>query len=253
MDVTQARVVVTGGASGIGNAVARRLLAEGARVAALDLPAAAAAGALPEGGTLIGCDVTDEASVAAAVAGARRALGGLDALVSCAGVATPTPVRGRSGELRALDPFRSVVAVNLVGLYDVLRHCVAAMAGNEPGPDGERGVVINLSSIAAYEGQIGQSAYAATKGAIAAMTLPLARELGPLGIRVLALCPGIVDTPMLAGMPEALRERLTALPVFPKRLADPGELAEFVLTCLRVRVLNGEVVRLDGATRLPAR
>ncbi|WP_433205643.1 SDR family NAD(P)-dependent oxidoreductase [Dactylosporangium sp. CS-047395] len=145
MDVTQARVVVTGGASGIGNAVARRLLAEGARVAALDLPAAAAAGSLPEGGTLIGCDVTDEPSVAAAVAAARRALGGLDALVSCAGVATPTPVLDRAGEPRALDAFRSVVAVNLVGLYDVLRHCVAAMAGNPPGPDGERWVVVNLN------------------------------------------------------------------------------------------------------------
>jgi 3-hydroxyacyl-CoA dehydrogenase/3-hydroxy-2-methylbutyryl-CoA dehydrogenase len=246
-------MVVTGGASGIGNAVVHRLIREGARVVALDLPAAAATAALPEGGTAVGCDVTDEASVAAAVAAARRTLGGIDALVSCAGVATATPVRDRAGQLNPLGAYRSVIEVNLIGLYDVLRHCVAAMAQNEPGPDGERGVVVNLSSIAAYEGQIGQSAYAASKGAIAAMTLPLARELGPLGIRVLALCPGIVDTPMLAGMPDALRERLSALPVFPRRLADPDELAQFVVSCLRIRLLNGEVVRLDGATRLPAR
>ncbi|MEV0729930.1 SDR family NAD(P)-dependent oxidoreductase [Polymorphospora sp. NPDC050346] len=252
MDATNARVVVTGGSSGIGRAVARRLHDAGSRVAVLDLPSSAPPPATG-GPTFVPVDVTDPDSVRAAIGAARQALGGIDALVSCAGVATPTPVRRSDGQLHPLDRFRSVVAVNLVGLYDVLRHCVDAMADNEPGPDGERGVIVNISSIAAFDGQIGQSAYAATKGAIASMTLPLARELGALGIRVLSLCPGIVDTPMLAGMPEPLRDRLTALPVFPRRLADPAEIAEFVLTCLEIRLLNGEVVRLDAATRMPPR
>ncbi|WP_416903803.1 SDR family NAD(P)-dependent oxidoreductase [Micromonospora echinospora] len=252
MDATKTRVVVTGGSSGIGRAVAHRLHDAGSRVVVLDLPTSAPA-PTDDRLTFVPVDVTDPAAVETAVAAARQVLGGIDVLVSCAGIATPTPVRRSGGQLTPLDRFRSVVAVNLVGLYDVLRHCVDAMADNEPGPDGERGVIVNLSSIAAFDGQIGQSAYAATKGAIASMTLPLARELGPLGIRVLSLCPGIVDTPMLAGMPESLRERLTALPVFPRRLAEPAEIAEFVLACLQIRLLNGEVVRLDAATRMPPR
>lgn len=254
MDETGKRVVVTGGASGIGRSVARRLLAGGARVAVLDLPR-------PDGATppdlsdeqWVSVDVTSEESVASAVAVARERLGGIDALVSCAGVATPTPVRQRDGSLPELRAFRDVVAVNLIGLYDVLRHCVVAMAANEPDADGARGVVVNLSSIAAYDGQIGQSAYAASKGAVAALTLPLARELGRLGIRVLAICPGIVDTPMLGEMPETLRERLSTVAVFPRRAADPAELADFIAVCLRTPYLNGEVIRFDAGARLPAR
>lgn len=254
MHTTRVRAVVTGAASGLGAAVAERLVASGARVALLDLPDSAGAkwaAELGDAAHWVPVDVTDADATAAAVTTARGWLGGINTLVSCAGISPPTPVLDRAHAARPLDRFRKVLDVNLVGLYDVLGHCAAAMADGEPDDDGERGVIVNIASIAAFDGQVGQSAYAASKGAVVALTLPLARELAPHGIRIVTVCPGIMRTPMLAGMSDAVRAGLNELPVFPKRLGEPAELAELVLSCLRIRYLNGTVLRLDGATRLP--
>lgn len=250
------KALVTGGASGIGRAVAGELTAAGGAVALLDRPGSAGqevAAELGQRAVFIPCDITDSDRLPEAVDLAAQRLGGLNVLVSCAGISDPTPLLDRTGAARPLDRFRRVVEVNLVGLYAVLTQAVARIAQEEPDDDGERGVVVNLSSIAAYEGQIGQSAYAATKGAVAALTLPMARELAPHGIRVLTICPGIMDTPMLAGMSDTVRQSLTALPLFPRRLGDPAEVAALVRSSLEIGYLNGTVVRLDGGVRLPAR
>lgn len=256
MRCSNVKALVTGGASGIGRAVAGELTAAGGAVAVLDRPGSAGqevAAALGERATFIPCDITESNQVSEAVDLAAQRLGGLNVLVSCAGIADPTPVLDRTGAARPLDRFRRVVEVNLVGLYAVLAQAVARIAQEEPDSDGERGVVVNLSSIAAFEGQIGQSAYAASKGAVASLTLPLARELAPHGIRVVTICPGIMDTPMLAGMSDAVRQSLTALPLFPRRLGDPKEVAALVRSCLEIGYLNGAVVRVDGGVRMPAR
>lgn len=256
MRSSDVKALVTGGASGIGRAIAGQIVAAGGAVAVLDRPGSTGNEAVTELGepaAFIPCDITDSDSVPGAVDAAADRLGGLNALVSCAGVSDPTPLLDRAGEVRPLDRFRRVVEVNLVGLYAVLTHAVSWIAREEPDGGGERGVIVNLSSIAAYEGQVGQSAYAASKGAVAALTLPLARELAPRGIRVLTICPGIMDTPMLAGMNETVRESLAALPLFPHRLGDPTEVAELVQSCLEIGYLNGTVLRLDGGVRLPAR
>lgn len=248
------KALVTGGASGIGRAVAGELAAAGGAVAVLDRPGSAGQEAVAELGdraVFIPCDLTDSDGISSAVDAAAHRLGGLNTLVSCAGISDPTPLLDRTGAARPLDRFRRVLEVNLVGLYAVLSHTVAWIAREEPDDDGERGVVVNLSSIAAFEGQRGQSAYAASKGAVAALTLPLARELAPHGIRVMTICPGIMDTPMLAGMSDAVRQNLAALPLFPHRLGNPAEVAALVRSCLEIRYLNGAVVRVDGGVRLP--
>jgi NAD(P)-dependent dehydrogenase (short-subunit alcohol dehydrogenase family) len=194
-------------------------------------------------------DVTDEESVKAAVDVAPELFGGLHGLVNCAGVAIAEKVLGRKGP-HTLESFEKVVRVNLVGTFNAVRLAARAMTENEPGEDGERGVIVNTASVAAFDGQIGQSAYAASKGGVAAMTLPLARELARHGIRVATIAPGIFNTPMMAGLPEEARESLGKQVPFPSRLGEPEEYAALVRHVIENRMLNGEVIRLDGAIRM---
>lgn len=245
--------LVTGGASGLGGGTARMLVERGARVAILDLPASAGesfAAGLGEGALFVPTDVADEEQVEGAVARVAEHFGRIDVCVNAAGISPASRVLSRKGELHPLDVFRRTVEINLVGTFDVLRHAVAAMSRNEPGPDGERGLVVNVSSAAALEGQAGQAAYSASKGGIVALTLPLARDLAIWGVRVMTVCPGIMDTGMLAGADEKRRAALMDLHVFPKRLGRPADFAALVASFMENELLNGEVVRLDAATRL---
>jgi 3-hydroxyacyl-CoA dehydrogenase/3-hydroxy-2-methylbutyryl-CoA dehydrogenase len=191
--------------------------------------------------------------VAAAVGEAMAELGRIDILVNAAGVAPAQRVVSRDGSLFDLDLFRFVIDVNLIGMFDVIRNVAAAMAANEPGESGERGVIVNVASIAAFEGQVGQAAYSASKGGVVAMTLPLARDLAGLGIRVVTVAPGIMDTPLLAGASEELRRSLAEIHVFPKRLGTPEDFAHLVQAIIENPLLNGEVIRLDAAARMPPR
>ncbi|MEV8612608.1 SDR family NAD(P)-dependent oxidoreductase [Amycolatopsis sp. NPDC051373] len=245
--------LVTGGASGLGAGTARRLVAGGGRVGILDLASSAGAqlaAELGESALFVPTDVADEAAVEKAVGAVAERFGRLDVCVNAAGISPAARVLSRKGELHPLDLFRRTVEINLVGAFDVLRHAVAAMARNEPGPDGERGLIVNVSSAAALEGQAGQAAYSASKGGLVALTLPLARDLAIWGIRVMTLCPGIMDTGMLAGADETRRAALMDLHVFPKRLGRPEDFARLVASFMENELLNGEVVRLDAATRL---
>jgi 3-hydroxyacyl-CoA dehydrogenase/3-hydroxy-2-methylbutyryl-CoA dehydrogenase len=246
--------LVTGGASGLGESVVRMLAGAGARAAIVDLPAspgAAVAAELGDDVLFVPADVCVPAEVEAAVAAVVDAFGRLDVTVNCAGISPAHRVLTSDGTPHPLDLFRRAVDVNLVGLFDVVRWSAHHMAANQPGEDGERGLVVNVASIAGLEGQVGQAAYAASKGAVLALTLPLARDLERNGIRVLAIAPGMMDTPMLGGLPEDFRERLVGLHVFPRRLGRADELAALVRTFMEVTLLNGEVVRLDAAARLP--
>lgn len=245
--------IVFGGASGLGEATARRLAADGADVVVADLNvdrANAVADAI--GGRAVATDVTDPGSVEAAVAAAAEAPGGLRLSVVCAGLATPGKLLGREGPTE-LERFANVIQVNLIGTINALRLAAAAMAGNEPDEHGERGVCVQTASIAAYDGQIGQVAYAASKGGVASLTLPVARELAGRGIRVVTIAPGLFDTPMMAGLPEATRTSLAGTVPFPARLGDPAEYAALVEHIVANRMLNGEVIRLDGALRMAPR
>lgn len=245
--------LVTGGASGLGLATAAELAAAGAAVVLADLPSShgdRAAGQLGRDAVFVPTDVTDEVSVQAAVDRAS-ALGPLRVAVSCAGVGTPGRVLGRSGPL-PLEAFARVVTVNLVGSFNVLRLAAAAMAATEP-VDGERGVVVNTASAAAYDGQIGQVAYSASKGGVVGMTLPAARDLAERLIRVMTVAPGLFDTPMLQGLPEPARQSLAAQVPMPSRLGDPAEFAALVRHICENPMLNGEVIRLDGAIRMAPR
>lgn len=256
MKIESCVALVTGGASGIGRGVAATIVGRGGRVVILDLPGSAGAEVAMELGSdarFVACDVTAADQVVSAVAAAHEAFGQIDALISCAGIIRGERVMDRRGALHSLDGFRRHLEVNTIGVFDVLRHAVACMAQNPPSTDGERGVVVNVASIAAYEGQAGQAAYAASKGAIVSMTLPLARELGPLGIRAVCLCPGVIDTPMLDGMPPGTRESLSVGNLFPARLGTPSDVGEMVLAVLENVFLNGEVIRLDAGARLAAR
>lgn len=247
MRIEGLRALVSGGASGLGAATVRHLSAQGARVTILDRDRdGALALATETGAGWQATDVTDEASVAAAIDGAAAAMGGIDALVNCAGVATGERLVGREGPHR-LDTFRRTIDINLNGSFNVLRLAAARMAAN-PGP--ARGVIVNTASIAAFDGQKGQAAYAASKAGIAGMTLPLARDLATLGVRVCAIAPGIFATPMLAGLPAEVQESLAAEVTFPRRLGDPAEFAALVGFIIGCDYLNGEVIRLDGALRM---
>jgi NAD(P)-dependent dehydrogenase (short-subunit alcohol dehydrogenase family) len=244
--------LVTGGASGLGAATARRLAAAGANVAIADLQQDAGAKLASEIGpraSFTATDVTDEAQVSNAVTTARKAFGALHGAVSCAGIAAGERVLGKGGPHR-LDTFRRAVEINLIGTFNVLRLAAQAMAENAPGPEGERGVIINTASIAAYDGQIGQVAYSASKAGVAGLTLPAARELARLGIRVMTIAPGIFETPMMAGMTEEVRASLASHVPFPPRLGRPEEFAALVEHIVQNPMLNGEVIRLDGALRM---
>ncbi len=252
MDVSGHAALVTGAASGLGEATARTLAGAGAKVALLDMNMDRAETVASEiGGLAVRCDVTDAASAETAVAAATDAHGPARVLVSCAGIAPPKKIVGRDGA-QPLDAFQKTIAVNLIGTFNVMRLAAAGMAGLDPLDRGERGVIINTASVAAFEGQIGQAAYAASKGGVAAMTLPAARELAAHGIRVLAIAPGIFSTPMLHGLPEDVQQSLGDSVPFPSRLGDPAEFAHLVLHMTANEMLNGEVVRLDGALRMAA-
>jgi NAD(P)-dependent dehydrogenase (short-subunit alcohol dehydrogenase family) len=243
-------VLVTGGASGLGAATVRRLIAGGARAVIVDRDAAKGeALAVELGAVFAAADVTDPAQVEAAIA-AASALGPLRVAVSCAGVGWASRTLDKTGKPHDLELFRTVIGINLIGTFNVLRLAAAAMAKTEP-VGGERGVIVNTASVAAFDGQIGQIAYAASKAGVAGMTLPAARDLAPAGIRVVTIAPGIFDTPMLAGLPEDKRAALSADVVFPKRLGDPAEYGAMVAAAVENGYLNGETIRLDGALRMP--
>ncbi|MHA7287584.1 SDR family NAD(P)-dependent oxidoreductase [Arthrobacter sp. MDT3-44] len=258
MDIRGAVALVTGGASGLGFATARRLFDDGASVVLVDLPqsagADAAAGLDPAGTRVrfVAADVADPAQVQAAVAAASE-LGPLRIVVNCAGIATPGKVLGRDGVL-PLEQFARVITVNLVGTFNVLRLAAEAMAatGTVSGLGGseERGVIINTASVAAFDGQIGQPAYSASKGGVAAMTLPLARELARSLIRVVTIAPGIFETPMMAGLPQEAQDSLGAQVPHPSRLGKPAEYAALAAHIIENQMLNGETIRLDGAIRM---
>lgn len=254
MKLTSSSVaLVTGGASGLGEATVRRLHAAGAAVVVADLDPARGSALVDELGErarFVRTDVRSPEEIAAAVEAARE-LGELRVAVTCAGVATPGRVVGRKGPLD-LDTFRTVLDINLVGTFNVLRLAAAAMAENEP-VDGDRGVVVMTASIAAYDGQVGQAAYAASKGGVVGLTLPAARDLAETGVRVMTIAPGTFATPMLAGLPEETRRVLEAQVPHPSRLGDPREYASLVAHVVDNPMLNGEVVRLDGALRMPPR
>ncbi|HWF72875.1 MAG TPA: SDR family NAD(P)-dependent oxidoreductase [Solirubrobacteraceae bacterium] len=243
---------MTGGASGLGEATARRLHAGGASVVIADVNeerGPSVADELGERATFVRVDVRDPDSVEAAVELASVQPGGLRISVCCAGIEWGERVAGKRGP-HALEPFEQVIAVNLVGAFNVLRFAAAAMIANEPTESGERGVCINTASVAAYEGQIGQIAYSASKSAIVGMTLPAARDLAHMGIRVCAIAPGIFDTPMLAGLPTPTRDALASAVPFPSRLGRPSEYAELAAHIVENEMLNGEAIRLDGALRM---
>ena len=243
---TQGRTfLVTGGGSGLGAAVAGNLVGGGANVVVADLE-----GEENENVRFIETDVTDEDSVQAAIDAALE-FGELHGTINCAGVATAEKVLGKEGP-HSLDSFNQVVQVNLIGTFNVARLAAAVMRENAPTEGGERGVIVNTASVAAFEGQIGQAAYAASKGGVVSLTLPLARELASYGIRVVAIAPGIFDTPMMAGLPEEARESLGNQVPFPSRLGKPDEYAALVRHIIENEMLNGEVIRLDGAIRMAA-
>ncbi|HET7491051.1 MAG TPA: SDR family NAD(P)-dependent oxidoreductase [Bradyrhizobium sp.] len=245
--------IVTGGASGLGAATARRLAKEGAKVAVCDINAKLAETVAAEiGGVAVTCDVADAASAEAAVAAAAKAHGPARVLVNCAGIGIAKRVIGREGPM-SLSEFDRVIRVNLIGSFNMLRLATAGMSKLEPLATGERGVVISTASIAAFDGQIGQAAYSASKGGIVAMTLPIARELAQFGIRVLAIAPGLFLTPLLAGLPQEAQDSLAAAIPFPHRLGHADEFASLVQHMIDNPYLNGEVVRLDASLRMAPR
>lgn len=242
--------LVTGGGSGLGAATARALAARGARVTVLDRNAEAGSAIAGEvGGLFVPCDVANPDNASAALASSRAAFGVPRILVNCAGVAEAGRVVGRDGPL-PLDIFERTIRINLIGTFNMLRLAAAEMSLAEPLAGGSRGVVISTASIAAFDGQIGQAAYAASKGGVAAMTLPVARELARFGIRVLAIAPGLFKTPLLAGLPQETQDGLGKAIPFPARLGEPAEFAQLVIAMVENDYLNGEVVRLDGALRM---
>jgi NAD(P)-dependent dehydrogenase (short-subunit alcohol dehydrogenase family) len=255
MNISDARAVVTGAASGLGQAVAQHIAARGGQVTLLDVqegPGQRAAAAIGERARFQRCDVTSEAEVDASMEAAAAAMGGINLLVNCAGVIGAGRVLGRNGPM-AGDFFAKVVQINLIGTFLCDKAAAALMQRNEPNADGERGVIIHTASVAAFEGQIGQAAYSATKAGIAGMTLPLAREFAAFGIRVMAIAPGIFHTPMVGSMPPEVQESLGRQVPFPSRLGRPEEYARLVESIFEIPMLNGETIRLDGAIRMQPR
>ena len=253
MQVAGAVGLVTGGGGGLGAGVVRMLVANGAKAVVVDLagsPGADLAAELGPDVLFLPVDVTDSEAVSAAVATATEEFGRIDLLVNAAGISPAARVVNRAGKMFPLDTFRKTIDINLIGAFDVLRNVAKAMSENSPGADGERGLIVNVTSAAAFEGQSGQAAYTASKGAIASLTLMLARDLASWGIRVMSIAPGIMDTPMLAGIDDDRRAALLDLHLFPKRLGTPADFAALVKVFMEVNLLNGEVVRLDAATRL---
>ena len=255
MEIGGSGALVAGGASGLGEATARRLHAGGASVVIADLNeerGRALAGELGERASFVRTDVTDADAVQAAVSEAADQAVPLRIAVSCAGIGWAGRVVGKRGA-HALEPFETVIRVNLIGTFNVMRLAAAVMVENEATDAGERGVCVNTASIAAFDGQIGQIAYSASKGAIVSMTLPAARDLAPVGVRVCAIAPGTFDTPLLANLPEDAREALRRVVPFPARFGRPEEFAALAAHIVENEMLNGEVIRLDGALRMPPR
>ncbi|MDA0191607.1 MAG: SDR family NAD(P)-dependent oxidoreductase [Proteobacteria bacterium] len=254
MDIHGHAALVTGGASGLGAATARELARQGAKVAVLDRNAEGAKAVAAEiGGIGVGCDITDTASVMAALEAARAAHGPARLLMNVAGIGTAKRIVGKDGSPAPLEDFERVVRVNLIGTYNITRLAVAEMVQLEPLQDGERGVIVNTASVAAFDGQVGQEAYSASKGGIVGMTLPLARDLAQYGVRVCTIAPGLFLTPLMAELPQAVQDSLAASIPFPKRLGKPEEFAELAAGIIRNLSLNGEVIRLDGALRMAPR
>lgn len=252
MQIENRCFLITGGGSGLGAASAQRLVDAGARVVLADVNAQAGqetAQALGEAARFVQCDVTNEQEAQAAVDAACEHGGGLHGLFNCAGIGIPAKVLGRKGP-HDLASFSKVVQINLIGSFNMIRLASEAMAAGEADADGERGVIINTASVAAYEGQIGQAAYSASKGGIVGMTLPIARELAAHGIRVMTIAPGIFDTPMMAGLSEEVRDSLGRMVPFPPRLGQPAEYARLACDIIENPMLNGTTIRLDGAIRM---
>lgn len=255
MEVKNAVAVVTGGASGLGEATVRLLVGLGAKAAILDVAEDKGAALVSElGGGAIFCntDVTDEKSVQGAIEKTLGAFGAVHIAVNCAGVATPGKVIGKEGPL-SIAAFNKVVQINLIGTMNVIRLAAAKMLANTPNADGEKGVVINTASIAAFEGQVGQAAYAASKAGVVGLTLPIAREFADYGIRIVTIAPGLFWTPMVEGLPEKAKESLRKMMPFPKRLGRPPEYARMVKEIIENPMLNGATIRLDAALRMAAR
>jgi NAD(P)-dependent dehydrogenase (short-subunit alcohol dehydrogenase family) len=256
MEIRGSTAVVTGGGSGLGEATAREIVARGGRVLVLDLGRSngpEVAKSLGPAALFAEADVANEAQVAAALDRALAELGPLRAVVNCAGIGTPGRVVDKQGEPLALARFAKVIEVNLIGTFNVIRLAAARMLANAPSAGGERGAIVNTASIAAFDGQIGQAAYSASKGGVVGMTLSLARDLAGAGIRVCTIAPGLFATPMLMGLPQPAREALAASIPFPPRLGDPSEYAALACHILENAMLNGEVIRLDGALRMQPR
>jgi len=253
MQIAGSSALVVGGASGLGEATARALHERGAIVTIADVNAEKAGALASELGLeFVSCDVREEGQVEAAVSKAAEAGGGLRISICCAGTGWAQKIAGSKGP-HPLMPFETIIQINLIGTFNVLRFAAAAMIATEPGEDGERGVCVNTASIAAFDGQVGQVAYSASKGGVVGMTLPTARDLAQYGIRVNTVAPGLFDTPLLAALPEEARQALGAGIPFPQRLGFPAEYAQLACQIVENRMLNGETIRLDGALRMPPR
>jgi NAD(P)-dependent dehydrogenase (short-subunit alcohol dehydrogenase family) len=253
MQIQGSGALVVGGASGLGEATARRLAEQGAALTIADINADVGQKVAEElGAGFLQVDVREEDQVEAAVAKAAEADGGLRIAITCAGTGWAQKIAGSKGP-HPLQPFEIIIAINLIGTFNVLRFAAASMIGNEPNEDGERGVCVNTASIAAFDGQVGQVAYSASKGGVVGMTLPVARDLAQYGIRVNTVAPGLFDTQLLAALPEEAREKLGAGIPFPPRLGRPSEYAQLVGQIVENTMLNGETIRLDGALRMPPR
>ncbi|MFH1080175.1 MAG: 3-hydroxyacyl-CoA dehydrogenase [Pseudomonadota bacterium] len=255
MNVKDCIAVVTGGATGLGEATVRNFISQGARAVILDIQVDRGEALVKElGGNVVfaKADVTKEEDVQAAIAKAIDAFGRINVAVNCAGIADPGKVLGKKGPM-TLDFFKRVLNINLIGTYNVIRLAVEKMNGNTPNEEGEKGVIVNTASIAAFDGQIGQPAYAASKAGVVGLTLPLARECAGYGIRVMAIAPGVFDTPMMAGLPEETRIALGKMVPFPPRMGRPPEYARLVQHIIENPMLNGECIRLDGSIRMAAK